>query len=100
MRVPVGVAYSSDVELVKRLIMEAVNETESIEKNEKNEVWFVNYGESSLDFLALCWVDIGSGLNSAVVKTELLERIWFKFKENNVEIPFPQRDVWIRQSGS
>ncbi|WP_162139857.1 mechanosensitive ion channel family protein [Limisalsivibrio acetivorans] len=98
MRIPVGVAYSSDVELVKSLIMEVMEDTSEVISYRKNEVWFVAYGSSSIDFLALCWVDLSSGLNAAVVRTKILEGIFEKFRENGVEIPFPQRDVWFRNS--
>lgn len=95
-RVPIGVSYLSDVEQVKAVIMEAINESHFVLKNRPNDVWFNEFGDSSLNFYALCWVDIQHVKHPRNVRVDMIERVWHKFKEQGIEIPFPQQDIWFR----
>lgn len=96
--IPVGVAYGSDVNLVRQVLEKAVE----LEKQTSREIVekpqpfvnFVGFGNSSLDFELFVWVS-----NPEVeirVKSNLRFRINQLFKENNIEIPFPQRDLHLR----
>ncbi len=92
--VDVGVAYDSDPEMVEKLLKEVAHENPDILSYPAPFVYFKGFGDSSMNFDLRAFVrDIGSslGIRSAVRKT-----IWKKFRENGIEIPFPQRDLNIR----
>ena len=95
--VDVGVAYGSDVELVKRLLIQAANSSKLVFKNPEPSVVFMNFGESSLDFRVAFTIE--DSFNSRFPKSEIRFAIDRLFRENNVSIPFPQRDVHVIQKG-
>ena len=87
----VGVAYGSDVQLVKKLLLESATEHPVVLGSPEPAVIFSNFGASSLDFTLRFWVrhvDLGVSTSS-----EIREAIDRKFREHGVEIPFPQMDV-------
>lgn len=87
----VGVAYGSDVQLVKKLLLESATEHPVVLGSPEPAVIFSNFGASSLDFTLRFWVrhvDLGVSASS-----EIREAIDRKFREHGVEIPFPQMDV-------
>ena len=90
----VGVAYGSDVQLVKRLMLEAATEHPAVLGTPTPWVIFNDFGASSLDFILRFWVrHVDLALSTA---SEIREAIDLKFRENNVEIPFPQMDMHLR----
>jgi len=93
--VKVGVAYGSDVEKVKELLLRSVNEHEQISKRPAPIVFFNNFGDSSLDFEVHYWID--NTWQTEVIKSDLRFTIDKLFRENNITIPFPQRDVHLIQ---
>ncbi len=93
--VQVGVAYGSDTELVKKILLEVAAAHVKVLKQPAPIVRFVNFGDSSLDFvLSFHSRDF---LRIEIVKSDLRFEIDRMFRERGVEIPFPQRDVWFRQ---
>ena len=98
-RVPVGVSYSSDVQLVKKALLEVANAHPEVIKQPASEmesvtppfVRFINFGDSSLDFELLVWIP--DSFLRFDVTSDLYFMIWEKFAEYNIKIPFPQRDV-------
>lgn len=96
-KIPIGVAYHSDIPLVTRLIHEAMDEAHDVVQNMDKKVILANYGASSLDFVAIFWIDI-KAQKGMMPKGEFMEILWEKFKTHGVEIPFPQQDLWIRNS--
>lgn len=95
-RVPVGIAYSSDIDQAMKLMFETASELEHVVKEKGNDVWFMEYGDSSLNFMVLFWLDMSEGFQITKVKNVFLTSLWHKFKEHGIEIPFPQQDVWFR----
>lgn len=95
-RVPVGISYSSDIDLAQRLMREAISECDHVVKFKGHDIWFMGYGESSLDFTVLFWLNMSKGLQIASVKNVFLTSLWHKFQEHGIEIPFPQQGVWFR----
>ena len=94
-RIPVGVAYGSDVALVKS-VLSTVAETNELVCNEPEpRVRFRQFGPSSLDFELLCWVEQPS--QRGMVVDLLLTAINQRFSEEGVEIPFVKRDVYIKE---
>ncbi|MGR8931189.1 MAG: mechanosensitive ion channel domain-containing protein [Gammaproteobacteria bacterium] len=90
----VGVAYGSDVDLVERVLKEAVNSVPVVLKEPEPMVSFLNFGESSLDFRVCVYVrEMGDRM---AVTHELHKRFYLALQAHNIEIPFPQRDVHLR----
>jgi small-conductance mechanosensitive channel len=93
--VDVGVAYGSDVQLVKRLLLEATKASSFVLEYPEPTVLFTDFGSSSLDFKLV--FTINDSFNSRFPKSEIRFEIDRLFRENNVSIPFPQRDIHIIQ---
>ncbi len=91
--VNVGVAYGSDVELVKTLLLKAANEHQSVLKNPAPTVLFMNFGDSALEFRLI--FTLNNSFEAIMPKSDLRFKINELFKENNITIPFPQRDVHL-----
>ncbi|GAB5460357.1 MAG: mechanosensitive ion channel family protein [Hoeflea alexandrii] len=92
--VPVGVSYDSDPRRLIDLLIEVAQGHELVLRNPEPVVHFSGFGESSLDFVLKCHVaDVLTGIG---VKTELSLRIFERLKAENIEIPFPQRDLNIK----
>jgi small-conductance mechanosensitive channel len=94
-KVDVGVAYGSDVELVTKILMQITAEQKNILKNPKPFVLFEDFGDSALLFSINFFTN--DSFRDPRIKSELRYKINAKFKENNITIPFPQRDVHIIQ---
>jgi small-conductance mechanosensitive channel len=94
--VSVGVAYGSDTALVKKILLEVVKEHKDVLKKPEPMVLFKDFGNSSLDFSV--YFHSHNLFRIEVTKSQLRFAIDQKFRENNITIPFPQRDVWFRNS--
>ncbi len=95
LRIPVGVAYGSDVDLVKRVLVEAAKSEELVCDTPEPWVQFRAFGDSSLNFEIRCWIDDPSSRGRALdaVNTAAYK----KLAEQGLEIPFPQRDLYIKE---
>lgn len=91
--VDVGVAYGSNVELVKQILLLATESIQGIYKNPAPTVIFTDFGESSLNFRVAFTID--DSFNARIPKSDLRFEIDRLFRENNITIPFPQRDIHI-----
>ena len=97
MQVPVGVSYEADMNLAEKLMLEAAANCDRILKAPPPTVWMSEYGDNSVNFIIHCWIqDPEDGVGN--VRSAVLKKLWWLFKENGVEIPFPQRDIHIRSS--
>jgi small-conductance mechanosensitive channel len=96
-KIPVGVAYKEDPEKVKKLLLEVADEEPGVLKDPAPDVLFEGFGDSSLDFFLRFYTSTHSDL-PRVIRSKLLFSIFKKFKDNDVEIPFPQRDVHIKSN--
>ena len=90
----VGVAYGTDTEKVIQLLKEAISKCEVIRTEPEPIVVFHQFGESSLDFRVLCWTRIEDFLVGRSDLSILIDKL---FKENDITIPFPQRDLYIKR---
>ena len=94
--VRIGVSYGSDIKQAHKLILEAASENELTLNDPKPNCYLVDFGNSSVDFDLFFWVeDVNIGRYRP--KSEVLFSIWDKFKENDIVIPFPQRDLHIKE---
>lgn len=93
--VAIGVAYGSDVQLVKKILLEAASDHKDVLDFPKPTVLFSDFGESSLDFKIVFTVN--DSFNARFPKSEIRFEIDRLFRENNISIPFPQRDIHIIQ---
>lgn len=98
-RIPFGVAYGSDKALVKKAALEAADKVSYTleDDNYKPAVWFTGFGDSSLDFTLGVWVDYEAVIRPTAMKSEYLWAIDDAFRKYGIEIPFPQRDVYIKK---
>jgi len=90
----VGVAYGSDIALVQRLLLEVVQGNADVLQEPSPSVYFMDFGDSSLDFEVRAFV--GSFDKRLRVTHELNFAIDAVLSENGIEIPFPQRDLHLR----
>lgn len=97
MQVPVGVSYNCDIKLAEKLMLEAASSSKRVLTTPPPSVWLEEYGNSSVNFTIHCWItDPEEGVGN--VRSEVLKRLWDLFKENDIEIPFPQRDINLRNN--
>ena len=92
----IGVSYDSNVKKAKELILEAANEHPSSLKDPKPSCFLKEFGDSSINFILYFFIsDITKGRLGP--SSEIMESIWEKFKENEIELPFPQMDVHVKK---
>ncbi|MDA3880461.1 MAG: mechanosensitive ion channel [Prolixibacteraceae bacterium] len=91
--VQVGVAYGSDVQLVKKVLLNCAENVEGIVKTPPPFVRFEDFGDSSLDFRLFFWSSKSFYVEN--IRSELRFQIDAGFRANNITIPFPQRDLHI-----
>jgi len=99
MRIPFGVEYGSDKELVRKAAIEAANNVHFTLKNMKGrapEVWLVEFGDSSLNFLLLVWVNRQGARRPTRTLANYLWELDEAFRKYGITVPFPQRDLHLR----
>ncbi|MDX2255937.1 MAG: mechanosensitive ion channel [Pseudanabaenaceae cyanobacterium bins.39] len=94
LHVPVGVAYGSNLSEVRDSLLEAAQNCSQILTSPSCQVLFKGFGDSSLDFELLVWIDDPS--KQFLVKSDLYFLIYEILSKQNIEIPFPQRDLHLR----
>jgi MscS family membrane protein len=93
-RVPIGAAYGSDVDEVCKVLQEVATSHPQVVKQPTPRVRMRALGNSSLDFELLAWIDHPQ--SRGIIKHELLMNVYKAFKQNSIEIPFPQTDIHLR----
>jgi len=93
--IPVGVAYSSDVDVVTKTLMEAAKDVDNVLRDPPPKVQFLKFSDWSLDFRLLVWT------NRPRLHTQIRSDINFRierlFREAGIEIPFPQTELRLRE---
>jgi small-conductance mechanosensitive channel len=97
LHVPLGVSYGADPARVREILVRVAASSETVVKYPAPEVWFVGFGDSSLNFELLVWMNIRT-YSQHKVASDLYFAIFDAFKEAGIEIPFPQRDLHIRSA--
>ena len=97
LKIPVGVHYKSDIKKAMALCNEAASESIRVLKNPAPNCLIMNFGDSSVDLEERFWInDPMNGCGN--IKSEIMLKIWVKFHENGIEIPYPQRDIHIHSA--
>lgn len=91
--VSVGVAYGSDVNLVKKLLEECAKNTEGVVQTDTIVVLFEDFADSSLNFSIYFYV--ANGMKSPKIQSDIRFKIDAAFRVNKIAIPFPQREIHI-----
>ena len=94
LHLPIGVAYESDVAKVKSALLQAAEEHLEVLRNPSPQVFFTEFADSSLNFELLVWTSDPS--RQAPLKSDLYFRIKELFEEQQIDIPFPQRDINLK----
>lgn len=98
-KVPFGVAYGTDKELVKEAVLEAaerVPHTLTDSSHRPPQVWLVEFGDSALNFELVVWLKPEAVNRPSAVQAAFMWEIHTTLTENGIEIPFPQRDLHIK----
>ena len=93
-RIAVGVAYGSDVDEVIAVLEQVAADVEGVCSNPAPRVRMRGFGDSSLDFELLCWID--QPVDRGRLHHELNCSVYKAFASNGIEIPYPQRDLHVR----
>lgn len=96
LHIPVGVAYGSDTEQVKEVLLKVASENKRVLDHPKPSVNFNDFGDSSLKFELRVWVR--ELWENDIIKSDLRFAVDKAFRENEIQIPFPQRDLHLKSS--
>lgn len=91
LEIPVSISYESDPDLTTKVLLDIANDNSLVLKNPKSDVHLVEFGDSSINFLLLVWID--QAFKRREVVSEINYEIYRRFKKENIQIPFPQLDV-------
>ena len=91
-----GVGYGTNVERMRKVIIAAVEALNIpyIDKKKPLSVLFTEFGDNSINFKFICWVDV---TKQVVTESQISECIYNTLNENDIEMPFPKRDVYIKE---
>ena len=89
-RIPIGVSYDEDPEIIRKLLMEVADENENVQKEPKAKVFFDGFGDSSLDFKLGIWTSSHTD-RPEFLRSEIYFAVFKKFKENNIEYSIPTK---------
>jgi len=92
-RIPVGVAYGSDIEKVEAVLTEVAADNNMVTTEPEPRARFRRFGDSALEFELLCWGK--QPAEKGLLIHQLNKTIYHRFRQENITIPFPQRDVHI-----
>ena len=94
-RIAVGVAYGSDIDRVREILMDIATNNEAVCEDPEPRVRFRNFGASSLDFQLLCWID------QPVLRGRVIDalncQVYKRFLEEEIEIPYSKQDLYIKE---
>jgi small-conductance mechanosensitive channel len=97
--IPIGVAYKENPERVREIVIEVAKQNDGVLKSPAPDLLFSEYGDNSIDFFLRVWTS--EYINKPkVLKSQLYYEIFKKFKEEGIEIPFPQRDLHLKSGFS
>ncbi|MDA3897301.1 MAG: mechanosensitive ion channel [Desulfobacteraceae bacterium] len=93
--VPFGVSYASDPRKIEQMVLETAEKEPAVMVSKKPEFRFIGYGDNSIDFQLLVWIDVRKTARRGI-RSKLYFAMFETFSEHGIEIPFPQQDVHFR----
>ncbi len=96
-RIPIGVAYGSDIDLVENTLLDVVRGNSNVVGEPEPRIRFRAFGDSALNFELLCWIK--QPALRGLTLHELNSSIYKAFAAAGIKIPFPQRDLHIYREG-
>jgi small-conductance mechanosensitive channel len=98
-RMEFGTSYNADPQKVIDIILSTVNGMERVLETPAPVCLLKGFGDSSVDYTLAFWIsDPENGM--VALRSQINLKVWYLFKENNIEIPFPQRDIHIKSTVS
>ncbi len=95
-RIPVSVAYDCDLKRAQELMMEAALESPRVLDSPSPNVWLAAFGNDGVEHEILAWIsDPQGGVGN--VRSDVLNRLWWKFKDAGIRTPFAQRDIYVKE---
>lgn len=94
-KITIGVSYESDIELARTVMLEAAQRHRLCSKDPAPQCYLTEFGDSSVNFILYFWMD-DIALGRLEMQSDVLRDIWKKFKEHEITIPYPQRDLHIK----
>ena len=96
-KVAVSLAYDTDIDFAETLMLRAAREVPRVLASPAPSVWLHALGENGIQFEIQLWIDDPEeGIGN--VRSDVLKRVWKLFRENGIEVPFPQRDLNLRDN--
>ncbi len=95
-KIPIGVAYGSDPVLVTEILLDCAYMESTVLHNPSPKVKLIGFGDNALEFEL--WVYVNQIDTAITTKSSILYRIEYNFRQYGISIPFPQRDVWVKNS--
>jgi len=99
--IPFSVAYGTEVEDVKKAVLEDLSHSDLIyikyDIEKKPEIWMVDMNNSSVDFELLIWIEWANKFRPNALRSEFLILIYNALRKNGIQIPFPQLDLHVKE---
>ena len=96
-KVAVNVAYGTDIVQAESLMLAAARAVPRVHNQPAPTVWLTAFGDNAIEFEIQVWIDDPEeGVGN--VRSDVLKQVWQMFKDNGVEIPFPQREIRFRNA--
>jgi small-conductance mechanosensitive channel len=94
-RIPVSVAYGSNIDKVESILLQIAHNNKNVQNSPEPRVRFRTFGESSLNLELLCWAKEPAIRGRTI--HEINKKVYNKFMEADIKIPFPHRTVYLRE---
>jgi len=95
LKIPIGVGYDSDIDKVRKILLDIAESSSNVSNEPKPRVRFTSFGDSSLLFNLLIWIDHPEMRGRTI--DEINCKIFKQFKVEKIDIPFPQRNIHIEK---
>lgn len=101
LHIPFGVAYGTEVQEVKKAVLDELKQSDLIyikqDMDKKPEIWMISMNNSSVDFELLVWIEWANKFRPNALRSEFLILIYNALRKNNIQIPFPQLDIHVKE---
>ncbi len=95
LKIPIGVGYDSDIDQVRKILLDIADSSSNVSSDPKPRVRFTSFGDSSLLFNLLVWIEHPEMRGRTI--DDINCKIFKQFKSEQIDIPFPQRNIHIEK---